>query len=54
MFAPRNRRKKRIDAKRTKGKGEPLQIIVADLLIGKGEDMMFKPCRSDCGDCFRR
>lgn len=44
MFAPRDRRKKRIVAKWTEGEGEPLQIIVADFLIGKGEDMMFKPC----------
>ena len=54
MLAPGDGREKRVLAKGTKGLGKPFQIIVADLLIGKGKDMMFEPSGADCGDGFRR
>ena len=54
MFTPRDGGKKRILAKGSEGQGESFKIIVADLLIGEGEDMMDKPPRADCGDGFGR
>ena len=54
MLAPGDGREKRVFAKGPEGQGEPFQIVVADLLIGKGKDMMFKPSGADCGDGFGR
>jgi hypothetical protein len=50
MLAPRHRRDEGIIAKASKMQREAFQIVVGQILIGKGEHMMLKPSRADRAD----
>ena len=54
MLAPRHRRDEGIIAKATKMQREALQIVVGQILIGKGKHMMLKPGRPDRADQIGR
>jgi hypothetical protein len=47
MLAPRHRRDEGIIAKAAKMQREAFEIVVGQILIGKGEHMMLKPRRAD-------
>ena len=50
MLASRDRRDKRILAEWAEGEREAFEIVVGELLVGKGEDVMLEPGRADFGD----